>query len=156
MLKIIHEAKNRKEFQLAVTLEKNKKYEKLLLHCKAWSNIYPNDPYAWHCLGRAYIYCNKTSDAIKNFKKLLSMYPQFLVAYIDLGNAYCLIKDFTNAKNTYLQATAKFPYFAFAWYNLGVVHNTLGEKENVIQIYDILKEIDQEIAEQYKTELMTN
>lgn len=156
MLKIIQETNNRKEYQVACALENNKQYDKLLLHCKSWATLYPKDPYAWYCLGRAYIYCKKLTDAIYILKKLLSIYPRFVIAYIDLGATYYLIKDIENAKHTFMQAVSQFRNFTYAWYNLGMIHHDLGEKDKVVQIYDILKEIDQTIAEQYKTELMTN
>jgi hypothetical protein len=100
-------------------------------------NLEPANPENWYLLGRYWQYSLDEPDpaqAIKNFRRALSLNPRYADAWLDLGTLYESESEFSAARDAYLHARNAYPASAtVAWrygnflLRRGEVHDAFGE-----------------------------
>ena len=118
--------------------------------------------------GSSLYFLGRYQESIDSCKKSIELNPHFLQAYFDLGNNYVALGDFDEAVKCYKKVISLDPnfveeknkymttqkvsqnlhksYIAKEYYNIGMLHYLLGDKNSAIKNYEILKTLDDEIA----------
>jgi tetratricopeptide (TPR) repeat protein len=97
-------------------------------------NIHPESAAYYDAIGLAYHASALYSDALKSFKKAISINPKYLPPYLHLGN-------------TYQQAIRIDPAYTEAYFQLGVTYLHSGDLESAKEEYNTLQNLDQELAD---------
>jgi tetratricopeptide (TPR) repeat protein len=97
-------------------------------------------------LGVAYVKSVMYREAIKEFKESLKIKPGYVDAYINLGVSYFNLKKYKETVEAIKQAMSINPNDAEAHYLLGLTYKALEDKESTMKEYNILKDLNQELA----------
>jgi len=107
------------------------------------------DDYKTHtALGIAYLFLNEYTAATEAFKQAIRINPDSEISYFNLGNAYLSLQKYTEAKKAFKQAININPNEAIFHALLGITYLKLNERGLALTEYEILKELDLQLAEE--------
>ncbi|MCB0306316.1 MAG: tetratricopeptide repeat protein [Calditrichaeota bacterium] len=101
----------------------------------------PDDPALNTHLGNLYFDSGKYAEAIPYYQKALSQNPDDPDVIVDLGVCYFNLDDYQTAKTQFQQALTIAPKHVNALYNLGVVAVQMGNVDELIQHWTLLREV---------------
>ncbi|MCE5305863.1 tetratricopeptide repeat protein, partial [bacterium] len=99
-------------------------------------------------LGLAYGRLHRFEDGIDEFQKVASINPKFADAYFGLGLFYIALKRPNKAIDAYKEVLRLKPDNAEAHYELGKAYLLSWDKISAMKEYNILKDLDKELANQ--------
>ncbi len=118
---------------------------------------YPNNPYLYWGLGRAYFESWETEKAIKNLEKAISLKPDFYEAHLSLGQIYM---DWWGGEQDYGKAVSKFAYCVNlvpergeGYYHLAIAYHKDGRHKKAVDTYRKLKELDYDLVQELYNEI---
>jgi len=97
-------------------------------------------------LGVIYFHFEFYDEAIEALKQAIRINPDFADAHFCLGSIYVILRRWNEAIEALKQAIRINPDFADAHFCLGVVYLILGDTSSALDQYNILKELDLELA----------
>ncbi|NLI77038.1 MAG: tetratricopeptide repeat protein [Candidatus Riflebacteria bacterium] len=92
-------------------------------------------------------------QALNHYLRALEMDPRHQVALIKTGSAYYKLRDFPNAVKHLAQALETDPQNRDLLSMIGMVYVRSGDKPNALAIYDRLKKVHPDKAEQLYKEI---
>ena len=116
---------------------------------KALTRQYPNELIIWSILGSAAAQTGQIADAIKAFKRVISIKPDFAEAHYNLGIALKDQGKLEEAKEAYKKALSLKPDYAEACNNMGVVLQDQGKLEEAKGAYKKALSLKPDYAEAY-------
>jgi tetratricopeptide (TPR) repeat protein len=133
----------------SVELEEKEDWKGLLKHSLLWTEAQPKDDVAWFSLGNAFAECEKYDEAIKSYKHALDINSSYADTWYNLGLMYYEIEKYEEAIDSLRQAVNINEGFLAAWANLGIIYYQLGHTNQVKEVYEVLKNLDSSIAEEF-------
>lgn len=106
----------------------------------------PNDAEAYSGLGAAYGFLGRLKEAIGAFQQAIQINPNDSNAHYNLGVAYKNLGRWRRAEEAYKEAIRIKPDYAEAHANLGEVYLKLGDRSSALKEYQILKNLDENLA----------
>jgi len=97
-------------------------------------------------LGLEYYYTGRIDDAIAQYRLSLQGKPSYTVAYMNLGLAYRAQKDFSQSEEAFRWVLAFEPQNDTAWYNLALLYLEFGKREQALQMYAALQQVESPFA----------
>jgi tetratricopeptide (TPR) repeat protein len=97
-----------------------------------------NDYFAWMNCGFAYMDCNLCEEAIKAFKKAITIKPENTpsnIAYNSIGIAYNRIGLYDEAIKAYKKAINLEPNEGSQYYHLGDIYEIIGRHDDAMEAY---------------------
>ena len=134
-------------FDKAVELKEAEDWNRMLSHCKRWTEAEPENADAWFELGFAYNNLDRPNDAIFAYREALRINPELAEAWNNLGVAYNDLGRYDDAIAAYREALRINPEYANAWNNLGVAYYNLDRYNDAIAAYREALRINPEHAD---------
>lgn len=103
---------------------------------------------AHYRLGKAYDALGRNREAISAYKQAIHIKPQFAEAQYRLGVSYAKLRLNRLAIRELGEAIRIKPDFAEAYLILGLVYLSAGDKDTALEQYQILKNLDKDLAEE--------
>ncbi len=97
---------------------------------------FPDEPLLFNLRGACNAGLSNYDDALKDYKKAVSIKPDYVDAHFNLGNIFRETGDSNNAIISYKKIIEISPKHDSAMYNLGVTFQELGELDDAIEYYD--------------------
>jgi tetratricopeptide (TPR) repeat protein len=107
----------------------------------------PSNEEAWVLLGDSYVGMEKDKKAVTAYEQALRLDPKNEAACLGLGNAYQLMKNYSYAVEAYKRVIELNPKHAEAHYRLGLTYDRLAMLTQAFEEYNILKTIDEHLAQ---------
>ena len=101
---------------------------------------------AQYRLGKACYELSRYKEAIEALKQVVRIRPDFAEAQYGLGVSYANIRLYGEATKALMQAIQLKPHYAEAHHILGFVSLNIGNKKAAIKQYEILKDLDKDLA----------
>jgi Flp pilus assembly protein TadD len=124
-------------------------YDKAIPAFQESLRLKPDDNGAWKGLGLAYDNLHQYDKAISAFQAALRLEPDDSGSWNGLGLIYDDLQEYDKAIPAFQEAIRLKPDHAKAWYNLGVAYSMRGDRSNVMTVYDKLKTLDQNLADDF-------
>ena len=122
------------------------RYQEAIQSCKEAIRVKPDFALAHYNLGNSYAALKKYEEAIDSYKEAIRIKFDLAEAHLDLGAAYFYTGRVEEAIVSYKQAIRLKPSLAEAHLNLGMSYLRLGDKGSAIEEYEILRVLNQELA----------
>jgi tetratricopeptide (TPR) repeat protein len=122
------------------------KYEDAIESYKHAIEIKPDYEEAYYGLGGAYFKLKMYQEAIEAFKQVIKFNPDLLAAHYGLGLAYFQSGLYREAIQANKQAIQINPDDAETHLALGVIYILLNDKDSALKEYEILKDLDPQMA----------
>jgi tetratricopeptide (TPR) repeat protein len=103
----------------------------------------------WSGLADAYLGLSRYEESVEAFREAIRLDANDPLAWEGLGRAYYGLQEFDKAITAYQGAIRLSPQYGTAWYNLGLAYASQGKRTRVMQIYEKLKSVDQDMADEY-------
>jgi tetratricopeptide (TPR) repeat protein len=103
----------------------------------------------WRGLADAYLGLSRYEESVEAFREAIRLDANDPLAWEGLGRAYYGLQEFDKAITAYQGAIRLSPQYGTAWYNLGLAYASQGKRTRVMQIYEKLKSVDQDMADEY-------
>ncbi|HHT11112.1 MAG TPA: tetratricopeptide repeat protein [Candidatus Atribacteria bacterium] len=123
------------------------KYQEALELLQKSIELNPENHYAHYNLGLAYEGLEQYENAIKAYQEAIHIKPDYIYAYNDLGYVYYYLDRNQEAVEILQKAININPEAATPNYYLGITYLQMGDKASATKQYEILKKIDQSLAE---------
>ncbi|MBT4910785.1 MAG: tetratricopeptide repeat protein, partial [Alphaproteobacteria bacterium] len=98
-------------------------------------------------IGTVFRELNQFDEAIRSYKKAISIYPEYAEAFNNIGNIFKEQDQFDHAVDSYKMALSIDPYYFEAYFNLGVAHQKHGSSSDAINSYMKVLEINPEYVD---------
>lgn len=135
----------------------DRQYQAAIANCTTALKLNPGDGESYLYMARAYEFLKQSDKALELYKKAVEGLVKFTAENPDysdgfylLGNAYFAIQKDREAIAAYNDCLALAPRFAKARFSLGVTYLLTNEKERAREQYEVLKTIDEKLAEQLR------
>lgn len=122
------------------------KYKYAIKAYKQTIDIEPDYAKAYYGLGGAYFKLEMYQEAIEAFKQVIKFDPDLLAAHYGLGLAYFQSGMYREAIQANKQAIQINPVNAETHLALGVIYILLNNKDAALKEYEILKDLDPQMA----------
>jgi tetratricopeptide (TPR) repeat protein len=119
----------------------------------------PDDATAWYDLGFAYNQLQQYDKAVPALQEAIRLKPDYANAWYGfginnrawngLGVTYLRMQQYDKAIAALQEAIRLKPDYASAWCNLGIVYSFQGDRSRVRTVYERLKTLDQNLAEDF-------
>jgi tetratricopeptide (TPR) repeat protein len=129
-------------------LENKGQYEEALTYFQQIIELEPSHAEAHYQMGKIFRITHQFEKAITHYKNAINSKPNYGSAYYGLGLAYLELQKNKEALENFKQAVRIKPDFASAHYGLGIIFLVQGDKNAALGEYKILKDLDQDIADQ--------
>lgn len=83
---------------------------------------------------------------MEQYKQAIRLKPDYPESYLNLGIACVNSKRYEEAEQAYKQAIRLKPDYAEAYFELGFNYLFMGDKASALDVYKILKDLDEEKA----------
>jgi len=140
-------ASQRAYTSLGVAYVERGDYEKGIECYREAIRINPGYAVAYCDLGVAFCKLAKPEEGIPFLKKAVALSPSYAIAYRNLGVAYTDAGYPEKGIECLEKALVLSPQDALAHYNLALVYSETGDGESALKHYDILKELDRNLAD---------
>jgi tetratricopeptide (TPR) repeat protein len=80
------------------------------------------------------------------YKQAIRIKADYAEAHYNLGNVYIDSGKYQEAIGAFKQAIRIKPDYAEAHYNLGGAYIFMNDKDSAVEVYNILKDLDEELA----------
>lgn len=143
-----------------LTYQRNKDWKDEFTLWYKTVNQCPNNFRAHNNLGMEYEKKGDLDNALKHYKKALTLVPNLSWIYNDtkqmyarvhsnIGNVYLKKKNFNNAFYHYNKSINLDPFYSQAYFNLGILYRQIGDIDLAIKYYKKAIELNPYIAEYY-------
>jgi len=129
------------------------KYKDAIESYKHAIEIKPDFAEAYYGLGGAYFKLEMYQEAIEAFKQAIKINPNLLAAHYGLGIAYFQSGMYREAIQANKQAIQINPVNAETHLALGVIYILLNDKDAALKEYEILKDLDPQMANELLTKI---
>jgi tetratricopeptide (TPR) repeat protein len=123
------------EFQKALSLQNNAKYEEALNIYKKLSNQDISNAVIWNNIGLCQQKLKKFEQAEKSYQKALKYAPTDAQAYNNFASLKLTQNDSIEAEQLYLKAISKDPEYPFSYNNLASLYKNQGKLFKAIEKY---------------------
>jgi len=107
----------------------------------------------WYEVGLRACEAGDYQEAVRAFREAVGLKPDFSAnAWERLGYASHKLGQIDNAVMAYREAIRLKPDFRTAWYNLGVAYTRQGNHPKMMEAYEKLKVLDNEVADEFLRE----
>ena len=106
----------------------------------------PDDPTAWHLIGRVYAAEERYAEAAEALSESLRAQPDFLPALMDRADVYAQMDEDRKAAADYERIATRRPDDAVTRVKLGMIHQRLGESAKAEADYRSALSIDPDLA----------
>jgi Flp pilus assembly protein TadD len=117
-------------------------------------HLKPEDPQGWNDLGTAYHLAQRNPKAIDSYREALRLDPTIAIIWGNLGTSYEELGNYEKARSALEQAIRLDSRLVDAWYVLGEVYSALRDRDKVLKVYEQLKVLAPQRAEQFFRELI--
>jgi len=125
------------------------RYAQATEHFKEAVKIEPDSTWARTCLGLAYSDWGRCDAAVEVYTQTIKHDPDVADAvHLLIGNAYAVSDRYEEATRAYGQAIEIDAGIVEAHYRLAKVYLTMGNKDLALEEYEILKTLDEELADE--------
>ena len=133
-----------------ITLYHQGKFDDVVSRSSQLIQQYPHSPILHNILGATNIALGNYTEAIINFKKVITLNFHKPSIFYNLGLAYHHIGNMKEAIDSYCQAIQLQPDYAEAYCNMGMSFNEMGDTEKAIEKYQQTLKINPNHAGAYK------
>jgi tetratricopeptide (TPR) repeat protein len=126
-----------------------RQYERAVHACQEANRLNPEDADAWYNLGTTYFYIQQYEEAVRAYQGAIRLKPEDAPTWDGLGTAYRGLHQYDQAIQAHQEALRLKPGYAEALYNLGVAYAQKGDRTKVTQVYEKLKQLNSELADQF-------
>ena len=137
------------DMQKLETLYNSRKYHDLELETKKLIKEYSNIATLYNILGIALQKKGDFQEAIKKFKKAITLDPKLIFAYNNLGNVYKDLDKYDDSIKYYEKAIKIKPDYAEAHYNQGCLYRDNKKYLEAIKKYELAIKINSDYPEAY-------
>lgn len=109
----------------------------------------PDIARTWSAFGDLLLDQGRGSEAVAAYREAIRREPGNAVTWIGLGRAHEDLGDIPRAITAYHEAIRLKPKDAHAWYSLGKTYAARGERGRVIEAYQTLRDLHDELAEEF-------
>lgn len=134
---------------LSVAYGGTKQYDKALSAAKEAVRLEPDLSSAWASLGLAYGDFGQHEKEVSAYQQAVRLKPTDWIAWENLGAAYGSLDLYDKAASAEQEAIRLKPDNPTAWYSLGLAYHGLGQRPEVIKVYEKLKILDPDMAEEF-------
>ena len=124
-------------------------YEKALPAYQEAIRLKPDDNDAWRHLGFAYERLQQYDKAVSALQEAIRLEPGDNRAWYGLGEVYDDLHQYDKAIPSFLEAVRLKPDYATAWYKLGIAYSIQGDRSRVMTVYEKLKTLDTNLADDF-------
>jgi len=128
-------------------------HKKAIEFFKKAIDLNPEFSEAYYNWGICYERLGKHKEAIEMFKKTIELSPDSANAYYALGYAYYQKRKYKQAIDAFENTVRLKPNNAFAFRKLGSAYVKVGKKDKAREQYQVLKELDNQLAEELFREI---
>ena len=128
-------------------------HKKAIEFLKKAIDLNPEFSEAYYNLGICYEQLGDHKDAIEMFKKTIELSPDSANAYYALGYAYYQKRKYKQAIDAFENTVRLKPNNAFAFRKLGSAYVKVGKKDKAREQYQVLKQLDNQLAEELFREI---
>lgn len=129
------------------------RYKEAILCFRKALGLNPDFTGTYYNLGISYEKLGKHRDSIEALKEAIQLDPNQANAHYALGYAYYQLKEYDEAVAAFKQSMKIKPDNAFAHSKLGHIYILLGNKEAAKKHYEILKTLDNTLANELYSEI---
>ena len=144
------------ELNKATELMHKSEYKEAIVFLKKAIELNPEFSEAHYNLGIVYERMGKHKDAIKMLKRTIELSPEDANAYYALGYAYYQKRKYERAVDAFEDAIRLKPNNAFAFKKLGSTYLKMGKKDKAREQYQVLKTLDNQLAEELYREIIND
>jgi len=132
---------------LGLTFRHLKRYDEAIAAYKQAILVDADYAVPYNNLGYIYRRQGRYDEAIASYKEAIHIDPKYARPYNNLGVVYRLLGRYDEAIAAYNEVIRLDPEYASAYYNLGLTHLKLGDKNAVQKQYEVLKDLDRDLAD---------
>lgn len=125
-----------------------KHYGEAIVAYRQSLSLDPNQAATWYFLGKSYYNSKQYELAAKSFRHVLKLNPNDTTALDYLGNTYGQLTRYADAATVFRTELSVDPT-AQAWFNLGQAYAMQGDRVNMDDVYQHLREIDPKMATEF-------
>jgi tetratricopeptide (TPR) repeat protein len=141
-------------------------YQEAIDACNKSISLKPRFAPVHYRLGESLYFLGRYKEAIGSCKKSVELNPDFARVHFILGNNYAALGNVNSSIESYKRAMLLEPnfvaeerkylidaknlqksYVSVTYYDIGMLHFLLGERDSALDIYEILKSIDKNMAD---------
>ena len=104
---------------------------------------------AWFQVGLQAYEAGEYEEALKAFHESVRLKPDDASVWYNLGHTYDDLDQYGQAIKAYQEAIRLKPDDVVDWYNLGVAYSLQGNRSKVMQVYETLKTLDRNQADEF-------
>ena len=124
-------------------------YNKALQTLQQMSRLTPDDSSTWAGLGELYLHFNRLDNALGACQKAVRLRPEQADSWACLGDFYESSGQYPEAEKAWKKAVDLEPNERVFWLGLGRVFAEEDKRLAVMTVYDRLKALDHNYADQY-------
>lgn len=125
-------------FQLAITLDKQGRYEESLRNYRKLEMLGNGSWQLFYNIANVLKKLGKYQDAATSYETSLALKPDYADTHNNLGLVYRKLGKYTEAINAFEQAMALDEDYAFAPFNLGVTYFRMGNKKLSVRYFNLV------------------
>lgn len=135
--------------RLGTTYDRLKQYDKAIPAYQEAIRLKPGDNEVWKALAVAYDNLQQYDKAVSTLQEAIRLEPGDNRAWCGLGEVYDDLHQYDKAIPAFLEAVRLKPDYATAWYKLGIVYSIQGDRSRVMTVYEKLKTLDSNLADDF-------
>ena len=136
-------------FSLGFAYSKQKDHEQAIRAYREAVRIKPDDVDAWNFLGGSYDDSHQWELAMGAYREALRLKPDYAETWFYLGNHYTQLDHFDQAAEALREAVRLKPDHIYAWDCLGTIYSAQHDRSKMMQVYEMLKTLDRERADEF-------
>jgi tetratricopeptide (TPR) repeat protein len=136
-------------YDLGFAYNQLQQYDKAIPALQEAIRLKPDYANAWYGFGINYAHLQQYDQAISALQEAIRLEPGDNRAWNGLGVTYLRLQQYDKAIAALQEAIRLKPDYASAWCNLGIVYSFQGDRSRVMAVYERLKTLDQNLAEDF-------
>jgi tetratricopeptide (TPR) repeat protein len=135
--------------RLGTIYDRLHEYDKAIPAFQEATRLKPDLSEAVKGLGFSYYQLQQYDKAISAFLEAIRLEPGDNRAWYALGSTYNQSRQYDKAIPAFQEAIRLKPDHANAWYDLGIIYSIQGDRSRVMTVYEKLKTLDQNLADDF-------
>ena len=124
-------------------------YDKAISAYQEAIRLKPGYAISWSDVGITYLKLKQNDEAISACQEAIRLKPDNADAWHNLGIAYGRLRQNEKAISALQEAVRIKPDDVHAWYILGALYDVQGDHSRMMMVYEKLKTLDQDLADEY-------
>jgi tetratricopeptide (TPR) repeat protein len=134
---------------LGIAYERSQQHDKAVSALQEAIRLKPGENEVWKALAVAYDNSQQYDKAVSALQEAIRLEPGDNRAWYGLGEVYDDLHQYDKAIPAFLETVRLKPDYATAWYKLGIAYSIQGDRSRVMTVYEKLKTLDPNLADDF-------